>query len=113
MHEISLLENVREILQEHAHSQDFKQVIKLTLEIGKFSCVEPDALRFGFDVVMQDTLAEGAELILIESPGKGVCNACGQESILDKLYDPCEFCKHPFVNITQGNDMMIKDLVVI
>lgn len=113
MHEISLLENVREILQEHANSQDFKQVKKITLEIGQLSCVEPDALRFGFDIVMKDSLAEGAELILIEVPGKGVCTACGQESILDKLYDPCEFCKHPFVTVTQGNDMTIKDLIVI
>lgn len=113
MHEISLLENVREILQEHANSQGFTQVKKITLEIGKLSCVEPDALRFGFDVVMQGTLAEGAELILSESPSKGICNACEQESNINNLYDPCEFCKHPFVTVTQGNDMQIKDLIVI
>jgi len=113
LHEISLLENVREILQEHAQKQNFKRVKKITLAIGKLSCIEPDALRFGFDAVMQGSLAEGAELILSEVAGKGICKACGKESAIDTLYAPCQYCKHPFVDVTAGNDMQIKDLIVI
>jgi len=113
LHEISLLENVREILQEHAQKQNFKQVKKVTLAIGRLSCIEPDALRFGFDAVMQGSLAEGAELILSEVAGKGICKACGKESAIDTLYAPCQYCKHPFVDVIAGNDMQIKDLIVI
>jgi len=113
LHEISLLENVREILQEHAQKQNFKRVKKITLAIGKLSCIEPDALRFGFDAVMQGSLAEGAELILSEVAGKGICKACGKESAIDTLYAPCQYCEHPFVDVTAGNDMQIKDLIVI
>lgn len=113
MHEISLLENVREILQQHAESQKFTQVKKITLEIGRLSCVEPEALRFGFDVVMKDCLAEGAELILTELQGLGVCDECGKQVIMDTLYDPCGFCGNAFVTVTQGSEMKIKDLIVI
>ena len=113
MHEISLLENVREILQDHAKSQNFRQITKITLEIGKLSCVEPDALRFGFDVVMKDSLAEKAELILTEVDGVGLCDKCGKQVIMETLYDPCVACGNPFVTVTQGSEMKIKDLVVI
>jgi hydrogenase nickel incorporation protein HypA/HybF len=112
MHELSLLENVREILEDHAFSQHFNKVSKITLEIGKLSCVEPEALRFGFDVVMKDSLAENAELIIAESLGLGECRQCQQQTEMATLYDPCSHCGSPFVTVIQGAEMKIKDLTV-
>ncbi|MDD5321687.1 MAG: hydrogenase maturation nickel metallochaperone HypA [Methylococcales bacterium] len=112
MHELSLLENVREILENHALQQNFSKVIKVTLEIGKLSCVEPDALRFGFDVVMKDSLAENAELIITELNGLGLCRQCQQHIEMETLYDPCSYCDSPFVTLIQGTEMKIKDLIV-
>jgi hydrogenase nickel incorporation protein HypA/HybF len=113
MHELSLLENVREILENHALQQNFSRVTKVTLEIGKLSCVEPDALRFGFDVVMKDSLAENAELIITELNGLGLCRQCQQQIEMETLHDPCIYCGSPFVTLIQGTEMKIKDLVVI
>ena len=112
MHEISLLENILDILENHAKAQEFNQVKKISLKIGKLSCVEPDALRFGFDVVMKNTLAENAELEIIQTDGVGVCQRCGQTVRLETLHDPCSACGSPGVIVTQGNEMKIKDLVV-
>ncbi|MDO9423434.1 MAG: hydrogenase maturation nickel metallochaperone HypA [Methylobacter sp.] len=113
MHELSLLENVREILENHAVSQKFSKVSQVTLEIGKLSSVEPDALRFGFDVVMKDSLAENAELIISDIAGLGICQQCGLEVELETSHDPCSYCGSPRVKIVQGADMKIKDLIVI
>jgi hydrogenase nickel incorporation protein HypA/HybF len=113
MHELSLLESVREVLEEHAISQHFTKVTRVTLEIGKLSCVEPEALRFGFDVVMKGSLAEQAELIIVECRGLGQCLQCQRQTIMESLYAPCEHCGHPFVTVMQGAEMRIKDLSVI
>ena len=113
MHEISLLENILEILEDHAKSQEFNRVKKISLEIGKLSCVEPDALRFGFDVVMKNTLAENAELEIRQADGLGNCKQCGQTVRLETLHDPCSACGSPGVIVAQGNEMKIIDLVVI
>ncbi len=113
MHELSLLENVLEILQDNAATQGFKQVKKVCLKIGKLSCVEPEALRFGFDQVMKNTLADQAELEIIQTEGAGVCGQCGQTVQLETLHDPCALCGHFDVVITQGNEMSIKELRVI
>ena len=58
MHELSLLENVREILEEHAKTQNFERVEEVTLAIGALSCVEIEALKFAFESVMKNSLAE-------------------------------------------------------
>ncbi len=113
MHELSLLENVREILENHALREKFSRVTKVTLEIGKLSSIEPDALRFGFDVVMKDSLAENAELIISELSGLGLCQQCQQQIEMETLYDPCAYCGSPFVKVIQGAEMKIKDLIVI
>lgn len=113
MHELSLLENVREILENHALSQNFTKVTQVTLEIGKLSCVEPDALRFGFDVVMKGSLAENAELNISDLAGLGICRQCGLQIEMETSHDPCSNCGSPFVKIIQGAEMKIKDLIVI
>jgi hydrogenase nickel incorporation protein HypA/HybF len=113
MHELSLLESVREILEKNALSQRFSRVTKVTLEIGRFSNVEPDALRFCFDVVMKGSLAENAELIISELNGLGICQQCQQQLAMKTLYDTCAYCGSPFVKVIQGAEMKIKDLIVI
>lgn len=113
MHELSLLENARDILEEHAVRQNFSKVIQITLEIGKLSCVEPEALRFGFNVVMKGSLAENATLLISELDGLGLCQHCQREMEMKTLYEPCIYCGSAIVKIIQGAEMKIKDLVVI
>lgn len=112
MHELSLLENVRKILEQQAVEQNFTTVTRVTLEIGTLSSVEPDAIRFGFDIVMQNSLAEQAELIIEPVPGIGICLDCQQEVEITALYDPCPLCNHFAVKLTQGTEMKIKELNV-
>lgn len=112
MHEISLLEQVREILLEHSLSQNFSRVSTVTLEIGQLSCVEEGALRFGFDAVMKDSLAEGAELKINVVDGLGFCSSCHKSVAMQSLHDPCGICGLFGMKIIQGEEMRIKDLVV-
>ena len=113
MHELSLLENVREIIEQQAINQNFTKVTCVTLDIGALSSVEPEAIRFGFDVVMQGSLAEQAELVIEQSPGIGICEKCRQQVTLSTLYQPCPLCEHFAVTILHGTDMKIKTLNVL
>lgn len=45
------------------------RITRVALEIGKLSAVLPDAVRFCFDAATEGTVAEGAELEIIEVPG--------------------------------------------
>lgn len=112
MHELSLLENVLEIIEANAASQGFSRVSKVTLAIGKLSCVETEALRFAFDAVMKNSVAEHAELAITTVDGIGRCERCGQTVRLQTCYDPCPYCGSVRITISQGMDMKITDLMV-
>ena len=112
MHEISLLEDVLKILEDNAVKQGFQRVTHLWLEIGALSCVEPEALRFGFDMVMKRTLAENAKLDIIEIPGQALCPDCGKNVAVLSLHDPCPDCGIFGLQFIAGMDMRVKQLEV-
>jgi hydrogenase nickel incorporation protein HypA/HybF len=62
---------------------------------------------------MKGSLAENAELIITELNGLGLCQQCGQKSVIETLYESCASCGSPDVKILQGKEMKVKDLVVI
>lgn len=112
MHEMSLADSVLQIIEESARTQHFRKVRTVVLEIGQLSAVEPDAMRFCFDAVMRGTLAEGAELQIIATPGAGRCLACGAAVAMREQYGLCPCCGSPRLEITAGNHMRVKDLAV-
>jgi hydrogenase nickel incorporation protein HypA/HybF len=113
MHELSLLENVREILEEHAKTQNFERVEEVTLAIGALSCVEIEALKFAFESVMKNSLAENATLYFKTIEGQGHCQNCKKLTRLETLYDVCEHCGHAPVEVVAGLEMKITELKVI
>jgi hydrogenase nickel incorporation protein HypA/HybF len=66
MHELSL---TREIVAIVCNAANGRQVHMVTLEIGRQTCVSPDALEFCFDAVAQGTLAQGARLHIHRTDG--------------------------------------------
>jgi hydrogenase nickel incorporation protein HypA/HybF len=112
MHELSLLENVRTILEEHAQDQNFQQVEEVTLAIGVLSCVEIEALKFAFETVMKGSLAENAILNFKMIEGQGRCQSCGQLTVMKMLYDVCEHCGHARIDVLTGLEMKITELKV-
>lgn len=112
MHEMSLCEGILQVLEDNAKTQGFEAVKRVRLEIGRFAGVEPDALRFGFDVVMRGSIAEGAELEIIDLPGRAYCFDCGESVEVNDRLDPCPNCGSSRLNPTGGDEMRIKDLEV-
>lgn len=112
MHEMSLCEGVLQVLEESAKSQGFQKVKTVWLEIGALSGVEISAMRFGFDVVMKSSLAEGAALEIVELPGRAWCMPCGESVAINQRYDACPDCGSYQLQITGGEEMRIKELEV-
>ena len=112
MHEMSLAENVREIIEDAGREQGFTRVTSVRLEIGRLSSVEPEAMRFCFDAAMAGSLAEGARLEIVETPGQGRCGACGRDMPIESLYEACPHCGGYRIRVTGGDAMRIMDLEV-
>lgn len=113
MHEMSLCEGLRAVVEDQARQHGFVRVIRLRLEIGRFAGVEKPALEFAFDVVMRGSAAEGAVLEMIDLPGRALCYGCGQSVTIDERLDPCPLCGSGRLLPSGGDEMRIKDMEVI
>lgn len=113
MHEMSLAEGIRTIVQEQARQHCFARVTRLRLEIGRFAGVEKPALEFAFDVVMRGSPAEGATLEMIDLPGQALCYDCLQAVQIDDRLAPCPLCGGGRLMPEGGSEMRIRDMEVL
>jgi hydrogenase nickel incorporation protein HypA/HybF len=109
MHELSITQSIVEACSERAAGA---KVGRVTLEIGRLTCVMPDALRFCYDVCSEGTTLEGSELEIIEIPGRARCRACGDEVAMNDLLTPCVCGSHDLRCIA-GEDLRIKEMELI
>lgn len=112
MHELSLAESLVELVEDEALKQGFGRVRKIRLEVGALSGVEPEALRFGFEVAAQRTCAEGAELEILRPPGEAWCFACERTVTIAEYYDGCSHCGGHRLQVTGGRQFQLKELEV-
>jgi hydrogenase nickel incorporation protein HypA/HybF len=113
MHELSLAESVLETIEEAAHRDGFARVKTVWLEIGRLSCVEPEALTFCFDSVVRDTIAAGARLDITAIPGSAWCGRCAATVPMDSLYSACPQCGAYHLAMLSGTEMRVKELEVM
>jgi hydrogenase nickel incorporation protein HypA/HybF len=112
MHEMSLVEGVRELIEEAAVREGFARVRSVRVEIGQLSGVEREAFEFCFELAMQDGVCAGARLEVLATPGRGRCPECGGEGPLAAVFDPCALCGSYPVEVVDGTAMRVIDLEV-
>ncbi len=112
MHEMSLAEGIIQLVEDTARREQAQRVKLVVLEIGKLSSVAPDALRFCFDVVSKNGVADGAVLEIVDIPGSGWCLPCGQTVAISELYGACPQCGSHQVQPTGGTDMRVKEIEI-
>jgi len=112
MHEMSIAESVLQIIEDKARADGYARVRTVWLEIGQLAAVEKESLRFCFDVVTRDSVAQDARLEIIETAGQGWCMECACSVALPALYEPCPNCGSFQIEVTSGEEMRVKELEV-
>ena len=112
MHEMSLAEGVLQLMEDAARQQDFAKVTTVWLEIGQLSGVEVEAMKFCFDAVTRDSIADGARLEIIALPGTGWCMECSLAVPMAEVFGECPQCGGHQMQVTGGTEMRVKELEV-
>ncbi|HGE73112.1 TPA: hydrogenase maturation nickel metallochaperone HypA [Candidatus Poribacteria bacterium] len=107
MHEISLIESIIDIVLSEMSKNNITKVSSISLKIGKMLQVMEETLRFGFEIMSQNTPLEGAEIIIENTPVIGRCKNCGNEFQIDDWFDSCPNCHQMCVEIISGKEMEI------
>ena len=112
MHELSLAESVVELIEDAARRENFARVKTVFMEIGKLSCVAPDALRIALDHAARNTCLDGAKLEIFSVDGLGECPVCSVRVTMETSYDCCPQCgAHP-LTVMRGAEMRVLELDV-
>jgi hydrogenase nickel incorporation protein HypA/HybF len=112
MHEMSIAESLVSILEDEAVKQQYQKVKQVWLVVGPLSAIEPEALVFCFEAVTKNTLAEGAKLHIEATPGEAFCLMCLDTVPVTQRFDQCPKCGSYQLQVTQGDDLRIKELEV-
>ena len=112
MHELSVAQNIIEIVEEHAAKMNAEHVSEITIDIGSISGVIPENLEFAWEVSSKNTIVEGAVLKINFIKAKAVCLECKKEFNLDDIYSMCEYCNSVKYEIIQGKELKVKSIKI-
>ena len=83
MHEMSLLADLMNKVEQIAAQNNASQVVEVTVRLGALAHISPDHLREHFVESATGTIADGAELVVI--PSEDINDPNAQDIILDRL----------------------------
>ena len=112
MHEVSIMENTLEIALKNAQAQGATKINHFKMKIGELSGVVPEALQFAFDVVTQNTIAQGATLEIETIPVKCYCHHCQVEFQPENWFYECPQCQQLISKVLQGKEMELTSLEI-
>ncbi|MDH4189715.1 MAG: hydrogenase maturation nickel metallochaperone HypA [Betaproteobacteria bacterium] len=112
MHEMALAESVLDLVENAARADGARRITCIRLEIGALASVVPEALRFCFDAVVRGSLADGARLEIVETPGSAWCFRCAATVPIASLADACPRCAGAQLAPSGGSAMRVMDIEV-
>ena len=114
MHEIGILTQVVETVEEAAAANNVKKVGTITLEVGELSGVLPHFLTELFPVVIEgNELFQETKLDLITVPGQGVCSDCNALYNIMHFEGKCPRCGSRRKTVIGGQEFKLKEITVL
>ncbi len=110
MHELSVVANLFEILEEKVREKGGTKIFSVKLQVGALAGVVPELLMTAFDIYKKDTLASEAELEIKEVPLKVQCKDCHTIMIKDDFIFICEHCGSTSIETLEGTEMILEKM---
>jgi hydrogenase nickel incorporation protein HypA/HybF len=113
MHEVDMTKCLLLSMQQwrQQHTPQVPRVERVHLQVGTFTCVEPDQLITTWRAAVRGSWLDGAELAIETVPLVGRCVRCSHTYSPDpeQAYrSPC--CQHPMEEIVSGRELRIRSV---
>lgn len=112
MHELSIATAILERVELEASKRPGIRVTKVGVRVGELSGVDPDALSFGFEALVKDTVLDPLALDIELCARKQRCPACGTTFFVKDYDVVCPQCREPATECVSGNELDIAYLEV-
>ena len=122
MHEGTITSQIVESVLKEAIQRKAKKVSEVNLVIGSLTFLNPEQVKFWYDILTKDTIMEGSKLAIEEKEGIVHCSTCGYEGGFKYVDDPtfhvvlptlqCPKCEGS-VTIVDGKDCVVKKVKML
>jgi hydrogenase nickel incorporation protein HypA/HybF len=112
MHEASITESMLALALEKANEAKAKKITSINLIVGELSGVVPDCVQFYFDIISQNTLADGAKLNFENKPVQIRCRKCASVFTPADHEWSCPKCQETSVEIASGRECYMESIEV-
>lgn len=112
MHELAITQSILEITLRHAAEADASRVTNLYLVVGDLSSVVDDSVQFYWDMISEDTLAEGSQLHFRRVPIEIECRSCDHHYAPKEIDPVCPVCGGVRLDIVSGDEFYIEAIDV-
>jgi hydrogenase nickel incorporation protein HypA/HybF len=107
VHELGIAQSIVDSVSEEARAHGGGRVTRVGLRIGELSGVNADALRFSFQITVQETDLAGAELDIEEIPLGFCCQGCAREFRAVNYETACPACGSSDTRAVRGDELQI------
>jgi hydrogenase nickel incorporation protein HypA/HybF len=112
MHELSVTESMLGVVLRHAQANNATAVTRINMVLGEMSSVMEESVRFYFDIIARDTLAQDAELNFKRTRLTGRCGECGNEWEIVEFDFNCPECKGAQTEILTGREFQVESIEI-
>lgn len=111
MHELAIVEALLDqVERELERAGQRGRVVKLHLQIGRFSGVSLEAFRFAFELAALGTSFAGAQLEIDQPGAVCVCQSCGQKTEVEQIVLTCPQCQSPEIHLIGGQELLLQTI---
>ena len=112
MHEAAVTDSMVRLVLEQAEKHSAAAVRRVTVVVGSMNGIVAESMRFYFEELTRETIAEGAELIVREVQTKARCLSCGHEFVLEDYLWLCPECGDRRLDIIEGKELLLDNIEV-
>lgn len=112
MHELSVAQNIIEIIEQNVPKNEISCVRQVVLKVGEFSGVITDSLRFSYEVITAHTELQSSELRIDPIPFRLKCNSCGNITTNSYGLRECSDCLKTDTEVLSGEELNIAEIIL-
>jgi hydrogenase nickel incorporation protein HypA/HybF len=107
MHELSIAQNIIEIVHQNVPADELEYIEFVKLKIGDLAGVVTDSLTFGFETLIIDTPLQNSKLSIENIPFKVLCNSCNNVFSNEFGITICSECNNTDTKVLAGTELQV------
>ena len=110
MHEMALMNDILQMIQEDAAKHGIIKIEKIELTVGEISNAMPDALMMAFEVFKEQNhhfFTDSSQLIIEIEKAVAECCVCQKRYVPDNRISFCPDCDMPSGKIISGENLQV------